>query len=57
MSAASRQSPEHHGRLVNTTGDGLLVEFSSVVDALRCAIEVQARVARAAHSGRRSRLG
>src|ERR1700747_1425345 len=31
----------HNGRLVKTTGDGLLVEFSSVVDALRCAIEVQ----------------
>jgi len=33
---------EHHGRIVKTTGDGLLVEFSSVIDALRCAIEVQA---------------
>jgi adenylate cyclase len=33
---------EHHGRIVKTSGDGLLVEFSSVVDALRCAIEVQA---------------
>jgi adenylate cyclase len=31
----------HHGRLVKTTGDGLLVEFGSVVDALRCANEVQ----------------
>jgi adenylate cyclase len=31
----------HHGRLVKTMGDGLLVEFHSVVDALRCAIEVQ----------------
>jgi len=31
----------HNGRLVKTTGDGLLVEFSSVVDALRCAGEVQ----------------
>src|SRR5215469_14606665 len=28
---------EHRGRIVKTTGDGLLVEFSSVVDALRCA--------------------
>jgi adenylate cyclase len=36
---------EHHGRLVKTTGDGFLVEFSSVVDALRCATEVQARMA------------
>src|SRR5260221_2621803 len=32
---------EHHGRLVKTTGDGLLVEFGSVVDALRCAAEWQ----------------
>src|SRR5215472_3775153 len=32
---------EHHGRLVKTIGDGLLVEFGSVVDALRCAVEVQ----------------
>src|SRR6516164_7763621 len=32
---------EHKGRLVKTTGDGLLVEFGSVVDALCCAVEVQ----------------
>src|ERR1700757_2981020 len=32
---------EHRGRIVKTTGDGLLVEFSSVVDALRCATEWQ----------------
>jgi class 3 adenylate cyclase len=32
----------HHGRLVKTTGDGLLVEFGSVVDGLRCATEIQA---------------
>jgi len=32
---------DHHGRIVKTTGDGLLVEFSSVVDALRCATEWQ----------------
>ena len=32
---------EHKGRLVKTTGDGMLVEFGSVVDALRCAVEVQ----------------
>src|ERR1700730_7097643 len=31
----------HHGRLVKTTGDGLLVEFASVVDAVRCAVEMQ----------------
>jgi len=31
----------HHGRVVKRTGDGVLVEFHSVVDAVRCAIEVQ----------------
>src|SRR5215468_10910400 len=36
---------EHKGRLVKTTGDGLLVEFGSVVDALRCAVEVQREMA------------
>jgi adenylate cyclase len=35
----------HHGRIVKTTGDGLLVEFASVVDALRCAAEIQAAMA------------
>jgi len=33
---------EHHGRIVKNTGDGLLAEFASVVDALRCAAEAQA---------------
>jgi adenylate cyclase len=32
---------EHQGRIVKTTGDGLLVEFASVVNAVRCAVEVQ----------------
>jgi adenylate cyclase len=37
---------EHKGRIVKTTGDGLLVEFASVVDAVRCAAEVQAAMAK-----------
>jgi hypothetical protein len=32
---------KHHGRIVKTTGDGMLVEFASVVDAVRCAVAVQ----------------
>ena len=32
---------EHRGRIVKTTGDGMLIEFQSVVDAARCAVEVQ----------------
>ena len=35
---------EHRGRTVKNTGDGLLAEFSSVVDAVRCAAEVQRRM-------------
>ena len=36
---------EHRGRIVKTTGDGMLVEFPSVVDAVRCAVEVQREMA------------
>jgi TolB-like protein len=32
---------EHHGRIIKTTGDGMLVEFASSVNALRCAVEIQ----------------
>ena len=50
LNAARREAidpniAEHHGRIVKTTGDGLLVEFASVVDAARCAVEVQSALA------------
>jgi TolB-like protein len=35
------QVREHHGRIVKHTGDGILAEFASVVDSVRCAIDVQ----------------
>ena len=45
----------HRGRIVKSTGDGFLVEFASVVDAVRCAVEIQREIARnaAAPAGRR----
>ena len=39
--AGRSEDRRHRGRIVKTTGDGLLVEFASVVDAARCAVEVQ----------------
>jgi TolB-like protein/class 3 adenylate cyclase len=36
---------DHRGRIVKTTGDGMLVEFASVVDAVRCAVKVQQAMA------------
>ncbi len=35
----------HHGRIVKTTGDGMLVEFASVVDAVTCAMVMQGKIA------------
>jgi adenylate cyclase len=37
---------DSNGRLIKTTGDGMLVEFPSVVDAVKCAVEIQTRMAR-----------
>ncbi len=37
---------KHHGRIANTSGDGILVEFASVVDALRNAVDVQRTMVR-----------
>ena len=45
---------EHRGRIVKNTGDGFLAEFASVVDAVRCAVEIAARDGRA-RSRRRPR--
>ncbi|MEX0853980.1 MAG: adenylate/guanylate cyclase domain-containing protein, partial [Bauldia sp.] len=36
---------EHRGRIFKTTGDGVLAEFQSVVDAIRCAVEIQLALA------------
>ena len=38
---------EHRGRVVKNTGDGLLAEFASVVDAVRCAVAIQRGMGRA----------
>jgi adenylate cyclase len=46
---APRHDPriaEHRGRIVETASDGMLVEFPSVVDAVRCAVEVQQAMAK-----------
>ena len=44
MSLVDPKISEHRGRIIKTTGDELLVEFSSVVDAVRAAVEIQAGV-------------
>lgn len=43
--AADPKIAEHRGRIVKTTGDGLLAEFASVIDATRCAVELQREMA------------
>jgi adenylate cyclase len=40
-----QKSKEHRGRVVNTPGDSALVDFASAVDAVRCAIEIQKKLA------------
>src|SRR6202051_178083 len=47
----------HNGRIVKTTGDGLLIEFASVVDAMRCAIEWQTAMAERVATGVEWRIG
>ena len=47
----------HNGRIVKTTGDGLLVEFASVVDAMRCAIQWQGAMGERAETGIQFRIG
>src|SRR5215472_2512647 len=42
---ADAKIAEYRGRIVKTTGDGLLVEFASIVDAVRCAVEWQRAMA------------
>ena len=46
----------NRGRIVKTTGDGILVEFRSVVDAVRCAIEVQNGMVRTGYASTRTQL-
>jgi TolB-like protein/class 3 adenylate cyclase len=47
----------HKGRIVKTTGDGILVEFASVVDAVSCAIAVQGEMAERVSTNIRYRIG
>src|SRR6516165_10238738 len=47
---------QHHGRIVKTTGDGLLVEFASAVDAVSCAVAVQEKMAVQTAEGPRIRF-
>ncbi len=59
-SVFSRLIERHHGRIVNTAGDGLIAEFPSVVEAVQCAIEVQQELgdaSRDSHNPLRFRIG
>lgn len=47
----------HHGRVVKTTGDGILVEFSSPIEAVRCAVEVQQALAARTSQALQLRIG
>ena len=46
----------HKGRIVKTTGDGMLVEFATAVDAVVCAVAAQEKVARRAAKGTEPRI-
>ena len=47
---------QHRGRIVKTTGDGILLEFPSAVDAVRCALEVQRGMAKRTAAQRDQRI-
>ena len=47
---------QHHGRIVKTTGDGMLVEFASAVDAVTCAVAVQEKMAERTAEGTGPRI-
>src|SRR5215468_4494383 len=44
---------QHRGRIVKTTGDGMLVEFASAVDAVACAVAIQEKMAEQTGEGSR----
>ncbi|HEX7789675.1 MAG TPA: adenylate/guanylate cyclase domain-containing protein, partial [Afipia sp.] len=52
-----RRIRKHRGRIINTAGDGLLSEFASAVEAVRCAVEIQrTMITRNTHVPAESRL-